>query len=61
MDAWEVAALIFATAKRYGPVAVKIAHDIIHDLQQSEDEGTRKSADEVHSALHGDDHVRPNR
>lgn len=61
MDTWEILAVVFATARRYGPVAIMIAHDIVHDLQQAQDENVRKKADEVHAALHGEDHVRPHR
>lgn len=61
MDAWAIIALVLQLGTKYGPVALQLAHDIVHQLQQSDDAEVRKSADKVHEALHGDEHVRPQR
>ncbi len=61
MDVWAIVSTVLRLGVKYGPTALSIAHDLVHELQQHDDPAVRSAADEVHTALHGAEHLRPAR
>lgn len=55
MDAWAIGGLVFNMLLKYGPDAIRMVHQVAHDLQQHPDPIVKSVADALHSALHGED------